>query len=136
MTQDADHRIIQVRNGMVRPGGSWLYIWVDINARAVAYIGATGFDPELRAHLHLTDDNSSIGRVKAQLPNAATGEFDVLAFPLPAEADRPNAKRALIFALGQRGLWADRPDSVESLELAETIAVTVERYLGELRQEQ
>lgn len=97
-------RLITVRQGNVRPTGSWLYVWVDTADGAIAYIGATGFDPELRAHLHLTSDNPDHGRVRASVPRFQEREFDVLAFKLPDNVSRSEAKAALVgqFAEGDQ----------------------------------
>lgn len=74
----------------------WLYVWVDTADGAVAYVGATGFDPELRAHLHLTSDNPDHGRVRASVPNFQERDFDVLAFRIPDGVKRPEVKSALV----------------------------------------
>lgn len=125
-------RVIRVRSGRVEPRGSWLYVWIDIADDSIAYVGATGLDPELRAHVHLTSDNPAHGRVRATVPSYETRDFDVLAFPLPSATDRPVAKQALLNELAVRGLFpaAPQPDSeVESLpSIAEPIADAIERY--------
>ncbi|MCR2827081.1 hypothetical protein [Microbacterium sp. zg.Y909] len=92
-------RVIPVRKGHVRPTGSWLYVWIDVNTGAVAYVGGTGFDPELRAHLHLASEDPQLGRVRASVPQYDDRDFDVLAFELPEGIDRRAAKRALIARL-------------------------------------
>ncbi|KHL01603.1 hypothetical protein [Sinomonas humi] len=35
-------RIVKVRLGRVQPSGSWLYVWIDVEQRAVVYVGGTG----------------------------------------------------------------------------------------------
>lgn len=95
-----EYRVVTVRKGAVRPSGSWLYVWVDVADGAVAYVGATGFDPELRAHLHVTSDNPDHGRVRASVPHYQERDFDVLAFRLPDDANRPDIKAALVEQLG------------------------------------
>ena len=91
-----EKRLITVRQGNVSPTGSWLYVWVDTADGAIAYVGATGFDPELRAHLHLTSDNPDHGRVRASVPRFQERDFDVLAFKLPENVSRSEAKAALV----------------------------------------
>lgn len=89
-------RVIPVRRGEIQPVASWLYVWVDASDGSIAYVGATGFDPELRAFLHLTSDNPDLGRVRATVPRAAERDFDVIAVELPKEYPRPQAKQALL----------------------------------------
>lgn len=77
-----EYRVILVHQGTVPPSGCWFYVWVDTADGAVAYVGATGLVPALRAHLHLTSDNPDHGRVQASVPHFQEREFDVLAFRL------------------------------------------------------
>jgi hypothetical protein len=123
MSDRVEPRIVEVRGGRVVPTGSWLYVWIDLAQRAVVHVGGTAFDPELRTHVHLTDDDPARGRVKAQLPHAADGDFDVLAFRLPASADRASAKTALIAALDD----IDRPSGDEVID---GIVRSVRRHLA------
>lgn len=88
----------------MRPSGSWVYVWLDVADGSVVYIGTTGFDPELRAHLHLTSENPDHGRIRAFVPRYDERDFDVLAFALPADVTRPAAKAALTQELASRGL--------------------------------
>ncbi|WP_406245310.1 hypothetical protein ACI7YT_09635 [Microbacterium sp. M] len=88
-------RLVHVRKGRIEPVGSWLYVWVDADDGSVAHIGATGFDPELRAFLHVTSDDPDLGRVRAHVPRWDSRDFDVLAFPLPVDVPRPEVKRIL-----------------------------------------
>jgi hypothetical protein len=99
-----EKRLIAVRQGNVRPTGSWLYVWVDTADGAIAYVGATGFDPELRTHLHLTSENPDHGRVRASVPRFQERDFDVLAFRLPENVSRSELKAALVeqLAVGDR----------------------------------
>lgn len=87
------------------------------------HVGGTAFDPELRTHVHLTDDDPALGRVKAQIPEATDGDFDVLAFRLPPSADRAMAKTALIAALDD----IDRPSGDE---VVDGIVQSVRRHLA------
>jgi hypothetical protein len=93
-------RVISARHGQVQPSGSWLYVWLDRGEGSVVYVGATSFDPELRAHLHLTSEAPEIGRVRATVPRYDERDFDILAFSLPASLPRSIAKQALSDALG------------------------------------
>lgn len=97
-------RVVTVRGGAVRPTGSWLYVWVDAADGSVAYVGATGFDPELRAFLHLTSDDPEVGRVRSSVSRAAERDFDVLCFAVPPGVSRANAKRALLARLAEPGI--------------------------------
>lgn len=130
MEVSATPRVISVREGKIAPAASWLYVWIDIDAAKVAYIGTTGFDPELRAHLHLTHEDPAIGRVRAKVPNAVNGEFDVLAFALPEGTARPAAKRALIAALTAKGLWTAAEEPAETDPLVVPMAEAVEQHLA------
>lgn len=92
-------REIRVRAGSVQPLGSWIYVWIDVVAEAVAYVGGTGFDPELRAYLHLTSDEPDGGRIRASIPGYDERDFDVLAFAVPRDVGRTEVKNALTSAL-------------------------------------
>ncbi|KRD53934.1 hypothetical protein [Microbacterium sp. Root280D1] len=92
-------RIISVRRGRVLPSGSWLYVWLDSASGEIVHIGGTGFDPELRAYLHLTSDDPRLGRVRAEVPRSGERDFDVLAFEVADGIAREPAKTALIARL-------------------------------------
>lgn len=92
-------REIRVRAGSVQPSGSWIYVWIDVVAEAVAYVGGTGFDPELRAYLHLTSDEPDVGRIRASIPGYDERDFDVLAFAVPRDVGRTEVRNALTAAL-------------------------------------
>ncbi|WJL95418.1 hypothetical protein QSU92_16040 [Microbacterium sp. ET2] len=96
-------REIRVRAGRVQPSGSWIYVWIDVATKAVAYVGGTGFDPELRAHLHVTSSEPDTGRVRATIPRYDETDFDVLAFAVPLEIGRTEVKNALIAELRSGG---------------------------------
>lgn len=85
----------------MQPSGSWLYVWIDVETGEVAYVGGTGFDPELRAYLHVTSDDPRLGRVRATVPQFDARDFDTLASELPDEVDRQAAREALIAELEQ-----------------------------------
>lgn len=95
LTSSSQPRVIAVRSGRVRPSGSWLYVWLDATTGDIVHTGGTGFDPELRAYLHLTSDDPQLGRVRATVPRSGERDFDVLAFELPDGIAREPAKTAL-----------------------------------------
>lgn len=92
-------RVIAVRKGRVQPGGSWLYVWIDAHTGAIVHVGGTGFDPELRAYLHVTSEDPQLGHVRASVPHFDERDFNVLAFALPDGVDRAAAKEALLARL-------------------------------------
>ena len=94
MPSDAP-RVITIRGGRVQPSGSWLYVWIDMRTDEIAYVGSTGFDPELRAHLHVDSEDPALGRVRATVPRFDERDFEVLAFALDPSIDRRAAKDAL-----------------------------------------
>lgn len=124
-------RVISVRGGRVRPSGSWLYVWLDSTTGDIVHVGGTGFDPELRAHLHLTGDNPQLGRVRATVPRSSERDFDVLAFELSARIDRPRAKEALTLRLLDSFNEVEHREqpSSEMSELIDSIAQEVEKYV-------
>ena len=91
-----EKRLIAVRQGNVLPTGSWLYVWIDIADGSTAYIGSTGFDPELRTHLHLASEDPDHGRVRATVPRYQERDFDILAFKVPGHLSRSDVKVALV----------------------------------------
>ncbi|MDL9980170.1 hypothetical protein [Microbacterium candidum] len=127
----AKARIIQVRQGEVRPTGSWLYVWVDAADGSVAYVGGTGFDPELRAYLHLRSEDPEVGRVRATVPGFDERDFDVLAFRIPDDVSRPAAKHALAARLVMPGRPQDAAaSSVDAMPtVVDPIVECVEAYL-------
>lgn len=130
----AQPRVISVRHGDVRPVGSWLYVWIDLADGSIAYVGATGYDPELRAYLHVTSQYPDHGRVRATVPEYRDRDFDVLSFELPEGVPRGQAKRLLIAKLAQEaqagggGIGADSLSSV-----VDPIIAAVKDYVGRLR---
>lgn len=130
MTEHAS-RIVTVREGRVRSSGSWLYVWIDTDSGAIAYVGATGYDPELRAHLHLESEEPSIGRVRATVDRYAERDFDVLAFALPGGVDRAAAKGVLEVRLAGGDVKEPLDDVVRS-EI-DAIARAVERAVEAVR---
>lgn len=132
--RSVEPRVIAVRQGDIRPSGSWLYIWVDIADGAVAFVGATGVDPELRAHVHLTSDNPDHGRVRATVPRYQERDFDVLSFRLPDDVRRSEAKNALVAELAARGEIAGEGPVVGTLsEIIDPIIDSLENYRRGLR---
>ncbi len=126
-------RVIAVRHGAIEPTGSWLYVWLDIVQQAVAYVGATGYDPELRAYLHVTSDDPREGTIRATIPDHTERNFDVLAFALPRSVLRPAAKAALIRELASRGYVASSDDAEPMPDVTTPIVDAVEQHLVALR---
>lgn len=130
----AQSRVISVRQGGIRPTGSWLYVWVDTTDGSIAYIGATGFDPELRAYLHLTSQNPDHGRVRAAVADYQNRDFDVLSFELPEDVPREQAKKLLIARLGEeRHIESEDVGNGPLPSLIDAIVDTVEDYVETLR---
>lgn len=125
-------RVISVRNGQVQPSGSWLYVWVDSGSGEVAYVGGTGFDPELRAYLHVTSDGPQVGRVRAKVSRYDERDFDVLAFELAEAIDRSAAKEALLARLAGAGASDER---IDVRDLTDAIVRALDSYCGRTVQE-
>ncbi|WP_216699717.1 hypothetical protein [Arthrobacter sp. H5] len=133
--EPVEYRVITVRQGTVRPSGSWLYVWVDTVDGAVAYVGATGFDPELRAHLHLMSDNPDHGRVRASVPHYRERDFDVLAFSLPDNVKRPDVKAALVEQLAAHSRTAKESAEADKFsDVTGPIIEALENYRNQLQQ--
>ena len=90
-----EQRTFSVEFGEVMPQGSWVYVWVDTTTKLVAYIGATAFEPELRARIHMTHPDPRMGRVKNEVPESEHRSFIVRAFSVPDETNRAHVKSAL-----------------------------------------
>lgn len=108
-------RVVTVRDGRVQPSGSWLYVWIDVVTAEIAYVGGTGFDPELRAHLHLASEDPLLGRVRAEVSGYDARDFDVLAFELPDAVDRVAAKQALVTRLAEDGAPGGLTELIEPI---------------------
>jgi len=113
-----EQRRFTVESGDVRPEGSWVYLWIDAATNEIAYIGATAFEPELRAHIHMTHPDPRLARVKNEVPGSEHRSFVVRAFRVPEGLDRAEIKSALhaILVEGER-VPGGRPS-----ELAEEIS--------------
>lgn len=90
-----EQRTFNVELGEVKPQGSWVYVWTDAATSEIAYIGATAFEPELRAHVHMTHPDPRMGRVKNEVANSAHRSFVVRAFGVPENMNRAEVKAAL-----------------------------------------
>lgn len=129
-------RVISVRQGRVHPSGSWLYVWLDVSTGAIASVGGTRFDPELRVYLHVMSDDPEVGRVRAAVPRYDKRDFDVLAFELPEGVDRAVAKEALAASLA--GIGEDPVVGTEGGDVHEIIGPIVEAiasYRGSISRE-
>jgi hypothetical protein len=73
----------------------------------VIYVGATGLPPVVRTWLHLHGEGPDTARVRGRYPRAFDADFDVVAFRLPVDVDRRDAKGALIRRLAQAGMLAE-----------------------------
>lgn len=126
-------RVIRIESGVVRPSGSWIYVWIDVDDGSVAYVGATGFDPELRSHIHLTSEHPNLGRVRATVPRYKERTSDVLAFALPSDIDRSAAKAALLTELSARNLLESDARSADiAAFIISPIADAIEQRVGEM----
>ncbi|MDR6868500.1 hypothetical protein J2Y69_003119 [Microbacterium resistens] len=123
-----------MRDGNILPTASWLYVWVDIAEKRVVYVGGTGHDRELRTFLHLTADASGPGRTSAASPAIEGRDVDVLAFRLPEDLPRPEAKRALQEAIAKldHGVGEDVPIDTGTAVI-ESIVEAVRRHIEGLR---
>ncbi|WP_029259422.1 MULTISPECIES: hypothetical protein [unclassified Microbacterium] len=108
-------RVVAVRNGQVQPSGSWLYVWLDVQGGGIAYVGGSGFDPELRAYMHVKSEDPQLGRVRATAPHYDERDFDVLAFGLPDGVDRGAAEQALIAHLAEGGTASELREVTEPI---------------------
>lgn len=131
--REQETRIIAVREGRVQPSGSWLYVWIDIDSGEVAYVGATGYDPELRAHLHLESEEPRLGGVRATVHRYAERDFDVLAFALSDGVDRAAAKRVLRARLTGRDATEGFDDVVSEIDEIESAVEEVRSALQRRR---
>lgn len=125
----AHARIVRVEAGTVRPQGSWVYVWIDVDEHAIVYVGATAYDPELRAHIHLTNDDPDVGRVRAMIPRYDERTFDVLAFALPASVERSEVKASLLGGLRTRGLFDSDTEDAEISGLTAPILDAIEEHV-------
>lgn len=81
---------------------SWIYAWIhDTDPPAVAYIGATGLPPVVRAWLHIHDDDPDVGRVRAQHPELLLGDATVRAFQIHPDLDRQEVKAVVLSQLAE-----------------------------------
>ena len=92
-----DEQAIRVRDGELANGASWVYVW--LQGAEVVHVGATALPPAARTWLHLHHDDPKIGRVRAERPDALSGDVTVRAFRLGPALDRHEVKEALITLL-------------------------------------
>jgi len=124
--------IVAVRRGRVQPSGSWIYVWADAATGDITYAGATPYDPALRTHLHLESDDAQLGRVRATVDGYAERDFDVLAFALPADIERAEAKELLKRRLGGDASPSPTEASTTLWRAVDDIARAVERRRTEI----
>lgn len=113
-----------VRGGGAAPEGDWVYAWTrPSDGGRVLYVGATALALAERTKLHLESAIPTIGRVRAEHPEALQGDIVVRGFLLAPGSDRQAVKRALTALLLGGGFEADptgRP-------IAEAVAARIER---------
>lgn len=83
-----------VDTGTFDDEGSWVYVWRRRDGE-VAYVGATGMPPKVRAWLHLHHDDPEVGRIRAHHPALATERVEVLAFEIAGPIHRQAVRSAL-----------------------------------------
>ena len=98
--------LLRVRAGELEGGRQWVYAWLARDG--VVYVGATALHPETRTWLHLHDADPNVGRMRARFPELANEDFDVLAFELPAGADRQRVRHGAVAQLAERGRLSAR----------------------------
>ena len=99
---------LQLTDGEFAPE-SWVYVWRRPSGE-VLYVGATGLPPAVRTWLHAHDPDPAIGRVGAEVPEALTGEVEVLGFRVPPEVDRQQVRRCVQAAVDGAARPADVGD--------------------------
>lgn len=125
-------RVIEVRRGHVASTSSCIYVWIDTTTREIVYVGATGIDPAVRTHLHLSSDDPDVARVKTTVPSALQRQFDVLVFDLPESVSRSEVKSALVAVLEPRAA-VPSPDSDEgALTVCRSIVSTLAAYRAQM----
>jgi len=93
-------QVVKIKDGDLVEKGSWVYVWIRFGETTeVVYVGATGLPPQVRAWLHLHEEDPRVGRVRAERPDALQGELVVHAFRLDASLDRRRVKNALVTIL-------------------------------------
>jgi len=98
---------VSVRDGVIQDAGSWLYVWRRDVDGDVVYVGATGMVPAVRTWLHLQGDTPSVARVRNRYEGALTEALEVIAFRLPGDVARREAKIELVRQLSDGGLLSD-----------------------------
>lgn len=114
-----------VHEGGPRERGDWVYAWTRADAESpVLYVGATALALAERVQLHLESPEPTIGRIRAEHPEALEGEVVVRGFLLVPNSDRQAIRRALAarLLLGMRA----EGDPLAA-DIAETIAVGMGR---------
>lgn len=101
-----EQRTFSVIHGQLQVPDSWVYLWVSKASGLVIYIGATRLDPEVRAWMHLHDENRNVGRVRADYADYKTEAMDVFAFAVPPGIDRAAVRDGLTRAASAAGMLA------------------------------
>lgn len=98
---------VQVRRGEIRGAGSWVYVWRRASDGRVIYVGGTGLPPIVRTWLHLHGDDPEVARVRDRYDGAMQDALDVVAFRLPDDVARRDAKEDLIRQLADADMLAE-----------------------------
>lgn len=111
----------EVVSGAFEDDGSWVYVWRTAESE-IAYVGATGMPPKVRAWLHLNHDDPDVGRVRAQHPELAEQRVEVLAFEVAGGIPRQDVKAAVTAILA-----AEEPDPTLPRDAVEAAVAIVAR---------
>jgi hypothetical protein len=125
--------VLHVREGEVVSQGQWVYAW--IAGHGVVYVGATALHPETRTWLHLHDADPEVGRLRSRYAEAREEELEVVAMPLPNDADRQRIRHGAVRLLGERGLLSarhvcDPPLEAPATAETEAFVAAVSQHLG------
>lgn len=115
-----------VHAGVFDDDGSWVYVWRTAEGE-VAYVGATGMPPKVRAWLHLHHDDPNVGRIRARHPEVTHDRVEVVAFEVADGISRQHVKAALTAILA-----AEEPDPTLPRDVIEA-AVAIAARLYESR---
>ena len=101
---------LRMRDGHVTLEQSYAYCWFHPDNATVLYVGATWLHPAARAELHLHGDDPQVRIVGAGLEQAgidANAPMRILAFLVPSQLNRQEAKMDLIGALANERLLSE-----------------------------
>ena len=123
-----EHALL-VRDGKIVRGaepqvpGDWVYVWTrPSEGMAVLYVGATALALAERTRLHAESPVATIGRVRAEQPEALKGDVVVRGFLLAPGSDRQAVKRALVAILAGNPADGDATATAIATAIASRIA--------------